>query len=65
MKLSQYKKHFKDQILYKDFQPCKHPGCAHHLSHPCEECGRMGARGVVYETENGIRYIIDERVFYD
>ncbi len=21
-------------------QPCKHPGCLSHVSHPCEECGR-------------------------
>jgi hypothetical protein len=24
-------------------QPCKHPGCASHLSHPCEGCGRYAA----------------------
>lgn len=24
-------------------QPCIHPGCAAHLSHPCEECGRYAA----------------------
>lgn len=21
--------------------PCKHPGCLHHRTHPCEGCGRM------------------------
>lgn len=24
-------------------QPCTHPGCASHLSHPCESCGRYAA----------------------
>jgi hypothetical protein len=26
----------------KDGQPCSHPGCLSHLSHPCEGCGRIG-----------------------
>lgn len=24
-------------------EPCEHPGCAAHVSHPCEGCGRYGA----------------------
>ncbi len=28
---------------YKPGIPCDHPGCASHLSHPCEGCGRYGA----------------------
>lgn len=24
-------------------EPCSHPGCASHVSHPCEGCGRLGA----------------------
>ncbi len=24
-------------------EPCDHPGCASHLSHPCEDCGRYAA----------------------
>lgn len=28
-----------------DDEPCSHPGCAHHVSHPCEGCGRIEARG--------------------
>lgn len=23
---------------------CGHPGCLHHISHPCECCGRIGGR---------------------
>lgn len=33
--------------IYEDGQPCKHHGCKNHISHPCEGCGRTGARGVV------------------
>ena len=25
-------------------QPCLHPGCLHHVSHPCEGCGRTAGR---------------------
>lgn len=28
----------------KDGEPCAHPGCDRHLTHPCEVCGRVGAR---------------------
>ena len=26
----------------KDGEPCRHPGCLQHITHPCEECGRIG-----------------------
>jgi len=26
----------------KDGEPCNHPGCLSHVSHPCEGCGRIG-----------------------
>lgn len=26
---------------YKDGEPCGHPGCLHHGTHPCEKCGRV------------------------
>ena len=25
-------------------QPCRHPGCLHHVTHPCEGCGRIAGR---------------------
>ena len=25
-------------------EPCDHPGCAQHFSHPCEGCGRIACR---------------------
>lgn len=24
--------------------PCSHPGCRHHVTHPCEVCGRIWGR---------------------
>ncbi len=26
--------------ITKDWEPCNHPGCRNHVSHPCEGCGR-------------------------
>lgn len=34
---------FSDPDLHEFGQPCDHPGCASHLSRPCEGCGRYGA----------------------
>lgn len=28
----------------KDGEPCGHPGCLHHVTHPCEGCGRIAGR---------------------
>ena len=28
----------------KDGEPCSHPGCLNHITHPCEGCGRIGGR---------------------
>lgn len=33
---------FPIQIL--DGEPCEHPGCLSHVSHPCEGCGRVAGR---------------------
>ncbi len=32
--------------LLPDGVPCDHPGCLHHISHPCEGCGRIGGKRV-------------------
>ncbi len=38
----------KDMIVtYHDGEPCDHPGCKNHVSHPCENCGRIMAQGEV------------------
>lgn len=29
---------------YRDYEPCEHPGCLSHISHPCENCGRVGGK---------------------
>jgi hypothetical protein len=31
----------------RDGEPCSHPGCLSHVSHPCEGCGRVGGRTVL------------------
>lgn len=41
------------EILYNDGEPCDHPGCRAHLTHPCEKCGRIGARGKIYKYAKG------------
>ena len=36
----------------KDGEPCGHPGCLHHSSHPCEGCGRVnGVRIMDYQNK--------------
>lgn len=30
----------------RDGDPCDHPGCLHHVTHPCEGCGRVAGRSV-------------------
>lgn len=32
----------KNEPVLKDGEPCNHPGCLSHVSHPCEGCGRIG-----------------------
>jgi len=34
-----------EERVFEDGKPCGHPGCAAHQSHPCECCGRIGAKG--------------------
>jgi hypothetical protein len=41
---------------WKDGEPCDHPGCLHHVSHPCEGCGRIGGFPVVRKTPEEILY---------
>jgi hypothetical protein len=41
------KAYMMDTILFKNRQPCVHPGCLHHVTHPCEGCGRIQAKGIV------------------
>ncbi len=34
-------------VKYQTGEPCSHIGCERHTTHPCEECGRVNARGIV------------------
>ena len=41
--------------IFTDGQPCEHESCEKHISHPCEWCGRIGAKGtaemhIVFES---------------
>jgi hypothetical protein len=37
-----------------DGDPCGHPGCLSHTTHPCEGCGRIAGRGEVSKTVEGM-----------
>ena len=37
------------KVTYESGQPCKHPGCLKHVTHPCEGCGRYAGQGKVVE----------------
>lgn len=47
------------KIKYDNGQICEHKGCLSHISHPCEECGRIGGEGIVYELSTEEKRIID------
>jgi hypothetical protein len=32
-------------------EPCDHPGCLSHVSHPCEGCGRVGGAGHYFASQ--------------
>ena len=32
------------QYVWRMGEPCDHPGCLHHVSHPCEGCGRTAGQ---------------------
>lgn len=36
------------KLSLRDGEPCSHPGCLNHVSHPCEGCGRVAGKCVVY-----------------
>lgn len=43
----------------RDGEPCGHPGCLSHVSHPCESCGRIGGKA------NNDRIIVEEIITRD
>lgn len=32
-------------VEVKDGEPCPHSGCLHHVTYPCEVCGRINCKG--------------------
>lgn len=36
-------------------EPCGHPGCLQHSSHPCEGCGRINGKGEVVLIDKELR----------
>lgn len=36
-----------DVLILKDGEPCQHIGCLHHITHPCEGCGRIAGQGEI------------------
>ncbi len=40
--------------VIKDGEPCAHPGCLHHVSHPCEGCGRIAGRSFYGYTRESL-----------
>jgi hypothetical protein len=38
------------EIQYQDGEPCKHTGCINHITHPCESCGRITAKGYIFKN---------------
>jgi len=45
------------KVIYDQGQPCQHPGCLCHLTHPCEGCGRILGAGVVVELPDSKRRV--------
>lgn len=39
--------------VYNNGQPCYHPGCKAHFSHPCEVCGRTAMQGIALLETTG------------
>ena len=38
------------EMPLRDGEPCSHRGCLHHLTHPCEGCGRIAGKAVKPEA---------------
>ena len=45
----------------KDGEPCDHPGCLSHISHPCEGCGRIA--GNIEMTQRYYNRSVEPRIF--
>lgn len=54
-----WEKSSKRNVLYSNDleigQSCGHPGCLSHISHPCENCGRINGRPTLYQRVKELR----------
>jgi hypothetical protein len=50
----EYVQAVKDELvkLLDDGEPCYHPGCLSHVTHPCEVCGRIAGVRIKKENDN-------------
>jgi hypothetical protein len=55
-------------IKYRKGEPCEHPGCLSHVSHPCDGCGRThgsvnhnsaGRNGNITPRECVLKFAVD------
>lgn len=44
--------------VYKDGNPCEHPGCFSHVSHPCEVCGRFQGQNFDHDLKAWPEYFV-------
>lgn len=51
----------KDKLIYKDGEPCDHPGCKNNIRNACEMCGRFGCRGEVWQKGLETRYYMPHK----
>ena len=49
----------------KDGEPCEHRGCLHHISHPCEKCGRIAGKNPIYLDDAFESYKFGFATIYD
>ena len=40
--------------MLEDGEPCDHPGCLAHVTHPCEGCGRVAGRRVTVRFQDAM-----------
>jgi len=45
---------------HTQWEPCTHPGCKNHVSHPCEGCGRFWGEIETVITQVEIKQVYDD-----
>jgi hypothetical protein len=53
--------YYDDRVFkYLEDEPCTHPGCRSHISHPCEVCGRQWNIGVDLSSQDDVCVVDSE-----